>query len=506
MNLLKNSFFFCLLMSLYDRVCEKASHSILGLICHKIAELFRKSLICGLLSLRSRLSEKMKDSRVIKILEGIINIIPTAFMKLGKRFPRFSEGSLALSLADFLAENLYVIYGLILMLFLCIPYERWNNAYSLIAVVLMMIIYWAGGIKNEKHRLSLKKLGFWPVFYAMLTGLSYLWSKNPDASRSFLLYALTCMLAVLLFVSAVNTEDKLYSVCVFIAMGLIGCSLYAVYQRITGVEASSSFTDLSLNANMPGRVFSFFHNPNSFANLLVFSLPLMFALIFYGKTGLTRLIFLGAFILGALALLMTYSRGGWFALACAGVILALMLCPRWVPLFLVLAVCTVPFWPENIRARLLTVFSSDSSINSRSFIYTANARLIKHMPLFGAGLGYSSMKLEILGHGWYNGYFPYVHAHNIFMEICGESGIFTLLAFLLAMFFPIRDGALRIKKDRNTTGAVAAGASAGLIGSLIYGMTDYPWAYPRVMLFFWIIFAILVSANNIKKSGKALGK
>ena len=68
---------------------------------------------------------------------------------------------------------------------------------------------------------------------------------------------------------------------------------------------------------MPGRVESYFDNPNTFAEVPILLLPLVLALILCSKRGISRVTACGVFAVGVLALGMTYSRASWVGMACA---------------------------------------------------------------------------------------------------------------------------------------------------------------------------------------------
>ena len=303
-------------------------------------------------------------------------------------------------------------------------------------------------------------------------------------------------------VTAVRSEEQLLHLVELAALGLLIAGVYAFCQRIIGVEASSSFTDLEANAGMPGRVFSFFWNPNAYANLLVLFTPLTLALTFAAKSWRQRALFALTTVVCAAALIMTYSRGGWLSLAFGVVVLMLLLCPKWVPALVIVGCCALPFLPANITNRLLTIFvGGDSSISSRNYIYSAMARLLKGHWLLGVGLGTNALKRGVLYYGVYQAHFPFVHAHNLVLEVWGESGIFAAISFVMAMFTTFRKG-IQAKKSAKTPllRGIIAGGVAGLAGSMLFGLTDCTWVFPRNMMLFWALVAIIYCGIKLSKS------
>ena len=44
----------------------------------------------------------------------------------------------------------------------CIPYERWNNAYSFMTGVLLLLLFYAGAMRTGR-RLDVARIGFYPA-------------------------------------------------------------------------------------------------------------------------------------------------------------------------------------------------------------------------------------------------------------------------------------------------------------------------------------------------------
>lgn len=499
MSYLQNSFIFSLVVRFWNAVSEKFSESLAGRLVRALVHAFTSGAIWRFLTRDGVIGCTWGESRIYRAVQWCLDL-PVRFLAwLGAKAP---NGFMPRLFGALVCPAL----GLMMFLLLIIPQTRWNNLYSLIMVLAILALYLAASLSGTKHRLDLKAIGAWPFLFALIVVLSYFWSDSQALGTRFLFFAVTCMLLVLLIVSAVNTENKLIWLIRLSAVGLaIGC-LYALYQNYVGVEADEVLTDLTLHSYMPGRVYSFFENPNSYANILVFFAPLMLCMSVYSKRPLERLAFLAIFLLCGLALLMTYSRGGWLALAFAIFVLMLLLCPRWVPLVILVCLAVVPFLPDSILMRLLSIFNfSDSSTYTRGYIYSAMLKIIGQHPVFGVGLGAESLRYSIKCAEVYAAEALFIHGHDIYLQIWAESGIFALIAFLGSMFFPMRCGSRALRKYRNPSPlrGVIAGCISGLSGSLLFGITDYAWSYPRVMVMFWFIFALLLAGLRITNHKEA---
>ena len=85
------------------------------------------------------------------------------------------------------------------------------------------------------------------------------------------------------------------------------------------------------------------------------------------------------------------------------------------------------------------------------------------------------------------------------MEIWAESGVMAIVSFVLTIFFAIKKGVtttLRSGKNGLLKG-VGAGCVGGIAGAMVFGITDYAWYYPRVMVFFWLRMAMVYTAAKL---------
>lgn len=227
---------------------------------------------------------------------------------------------------------------------------------------------------------------------------------SPSLSGRYLSYHITCVLCVLLIVSTIEHERQLVRLASFGCLGMAGTAVYAVIQRIQGVEVSSSTVDLSLNVNMPGRVYSFYENSNAYAEMLLLLIPVAIALLFGARAKRYRLIGLFSALLGCAAILMTYSRASWIGLAAAAVVFVFLWNRKLLPACIVLGLACIPFLPASILNRILTIFNpNDSSTSSRLPLYEAAVKGVMTSPVTGAGLGADAVRQFIKEYGLYHG-------------------------------------------------------------------------------------------------------
>lgn len=507
-KLIRQSAVYNIICFLWLKIKAAAECSLAGGVLKSIMDFFGRltnaSGIRQMFLSRCATDEKWRSSITYRVIDAVVNFIPWLIGKISDRFGTALNGSAIFRALRKLGGFAPYMVCLSLIVMMSVHHEYWNNTYSLIMAVLAIGFLWLGSLRGGgAGRIDIAAIGFWPIVFAVVSVASAIWSRNVNDSFRFLIFFITCMMMAAACVSSVNSEKQLYAVLLSCALGLIICSGYGFYQKfILGIPASSSFTDLALNATMPGRVYSFFDNPNTFANVLVFFSPLMLTLTIYAPKKWTKVVFAVAFIAAVTVLLMTYSRGAWLAFAASVAIIVMLLRPRLIPLFIVAAIILIPFLPASILNRIVTIFvGGDSSINSRAYIYTAMYDLIKDYPLSGVGLGAGAVKKIADYGGYYQAHFPFVHAHSIYMEIWAESGIMGIVSFVFTIFFALKKGVSTVKSKTASPllKGVGAGCVGGIAGAMVFGITDYGWYYPRVMVFFWILAAIVYAGAKLSK-------
>ena len=474
-----------------------------------LGRLFSDSAVTQFFAREGVLSRGFRSSVLVGFAQWLLNLPARLLGWIYRRFQPLWDGSVLLNFIHTCCESSYAVFSWLLLILLVTPQELWNNMYSTLAACLVLLMFVVAGARRRGFTLELKAMGIYTVMFAAFAVLSYLLSDYRELSTRFLVFHMTSMLAVLLCVSAIDDEEKLWRVIGFALAGCTLAALYAVAQRAMGLEVDEKLVDISVNADTPGRVFSFFENPNSFAMILVMLLPVSLVTAI-SKPGLLRALGCICFVVALAALLMTYSRGAWVGFAFSMCVLIILLRPALLPLFVIAGLLILPLLPESIYNRILSSFNtSDTSISSRKPVYEATAKLIQDKPLWGYGLGSDAIKEAIEDSRRYRGLSPFIHAHNIYLQIWAEMGVFGLASFIAAMFCGFKNGARAIhrKLGSGPLRCLIAALIAGVSGVLVCGIVDYPWSYPRIMLLFWIVFGLLLCgirlANAPQKDGDA---
>ncbi len=499
MTLLRESFLYRLwlaLVSVYEDSCLCRLLERAGGWCGRQIE---ESRVLRPLCREGVVARAWPESFLCRSLTFLVNLPGWLLHKVYRWLDATFEDSVFARLAFQMGDETAIGESWLIALLWIIPFSRWNNAYSLMAFAALLALFYAGAMRRADRRVDLAAIGFYPLVLFAGVCVAVVCSYAPSLSGRFLLYHLSAALCVVVTVSAVRSAEDLKRLVAGSGVCVLVSSLYGVYQRIQGVEVNPSYVDLKLNAGMPGRVESFFDNPNTFAEVLILLLPLVLALMLCSRHWAGKLAACGVFAVGAAALLMTYSRASWVGMACAMVVMVFLWKPRLIPLFAILCCAAIPLLPETIWNRILTITNlNDSSTASRFPLYEAAIEVIKRSPVTGAGLGTAATQAYIKDLNLYHGEAPFVHAHNFYLEVWIEAGLLGIVGFVGGMLWNIKRAAHAVRHCGSSAArTITCGAASALCGAMVCGLADYLWNYPRVMCIFWFVFAVALAGTKL---------
>lgn len=352
-------------------------------------------------------------------------------------------------------------------------------------------------------QVELTRLGPWFTFFLLSIGAALFTSYSTSLSLRFFLFYVGAFLLTLLIVSSVSQTDQLVALLTAVTFGLLICGVYGCYQAYTGVEVVASQQDMLVNYGMPGRIYSFFDNPNNFAEILVMLLPLVFALLIVSRNWRVKVLALAALVVGVVSLGATLSRSSWIGLAVAAVVFLALINWKVLPLFLLVGFFCLPLLPDTIYNRILTIGDSrDTSTNYRFQIYNASFTMMKDYWFRGTGLGSDAMVAVFEQYPpMRDGNFP-VHTHNNYLQMWGELGLFGGIFHLGTVFGQLKQGvkAYCAPPADRALRVILAAAIGAFCGILVIGLAEYTWYYPRNLFIFWSLFGIIAAC--VKLSGR----
>jgi len=370
----------------------------------------------------------------------------------------------------------------------------------------MTALFWVGKmIAQGQIGIRQSPFDFRIMAFVLWSGLSMLYS--PDREGSFYNYYHLMGRYILLYylvISNVNSLSQVRRLIWAVLLSAAVVSVYGFYQYFfSGLDVTATgWIDGEQFPDIKVRIFSTLQNPNLLAGFLVTVMAVASGIGLYTPGRRRRLLLFGlAGVLGV-CLLLTYSRGAWLsALAVLGV--CGMIYNRrllWLVLFLpVLALLA----HDAVSERLLSIMNPvDTSCSLRLAVWESTVAMIMDHPLTGVGWGayqlvYPSYDFFVLNQAT-----TIYHAHNMYLHLAAETGLPGLAAFLSIMVGHIRLAlsSFRQARDKRTRGMML-GILAAFAGIAVSGMTDYVMYNVQIAMLFWLLNAVVISAQPGNRAG-----
>ncbi len=396
------------------------------------------------------------------------------------------------------------------------------------------VIAWTGGIMvslsdisfillfiylviNKKTTFKMSPSIALPAFIFVLAGLySFINSTWPRMTLYQIIFMLQLFfLYYFVLTNAIESEKDVRMVTFFMIASICFQGVLSIAQFVsgypldffsTGVGAGELFTIAEEEEAV--RAYGTMGAPNGFAAYIVPLLLLTIALrvgTHIGKkaTGLVM-------TLGGLALLFSFSRGGWLSFViCIMVLLWMMRREQVVQrktiigVLFVLAIMVAWFYPE-VHAR---IYGYDrNAAMSRIPLIKIAWNMIQAHPLFGVGANtFASVTHTYTTSNDLKGI--YLHeVHNQYLLVFAEMGLFGLFGFLWLMFAFMRQS-FSLRHLRNPLfRAVGIGTALGFVAASIHMLVDMFNSY--VLIGSMFTFAALVTAIrnlDLKETGAKAG-
>ncbi len=232
-----------------------------------------------------------------------------------------------------------------------------------------------------------------------------------------------------------------------------------------GMVVTRMPTSLYTIAN--GRAVGTFVLPGELAGFTIVLLPIAYALARVAKERALRIAAIVALALGALAMVLTFSRAGWVGLACAIAFFVAVQSQRRRGVALggaiVLAALAVVLLLFNAR-------HNPSENYTRISIWQAALGAIDRFPLTGVGpFGFSHLyPLVRLPDGDETAF----HAHSMYLTSLAELGIVGFSAFLWTLWEFAAELYRRLRAASTDARMLSLAIAAGLVGALVQGLID----------------------------------
>jgi O-antigen ligase len=281
-----------------------------------------------------------------------------------------------------------------------------------------------------------------------------------------------------------DTKRIIKAVCVLLfSAALVGLTVFT--QKFFGFEflRGRASGGLSLPSTGP------FKNPNALAAYLTCVIPIALSISLWKQNSIVvRIYSLLVTVILILSSFWALCRGGWLGLISGLILIALITNYHRIkkvfwPLFSFSYIFFVPL------IGIALFFFQNRRDSYRFTLFQGAWGMIKEHPLLGKGVG---TFMDYCTFYTNNGGIFY--AHNCFLQIWAESGIFSLLCFLLFagyVFYRSIKVSLRIPRSLNFF--VLTGLTAGLLGFLVHSFFEVHLYSFQLSFLFWAVLGLTVA-------------
>ena len=222
------------------------------------------------------------------------------------------------------------------------------------------------------------------------------------------------------------------------------------------------------------------------------------SLALYSEDRKVRIAAIGFIVIGGAGMLLTFSRGGYLAMAAVAVALALAHRRRIQLLGVEAAAAFVLFLAPPIRHRVLLEFQN---VNGTTFfgragrleLWKATLEMLRQHVVFGAGLSGFADRIA----PFWNATHPerFIDPHNIVLNFWVETGLLGLLAFAWIMVVAFRQVWRAWHESIGDWRSVELGILLALVAVVVHGLVDVPYFKNDLSLEFWALIGVGVAGQ-----------
>jgi O-antigen ligase len=285
-----------------------------------------------------------------------------------------------------------------------------------------------------------------------------------------------------------RVTDPVRSTVLGLALG--GTVLAILNLRAFALAAAAGTLNIAVAA--PVAVYT---SGNAVAMYLEPLVALGLGFVLFGTRSRDRWVAAACLLILAPALLLTFSRGGFLALAALAVIAVLSVRRKLELLVAAVAAAGLLIWripliAERI-AHELNAHDPNNSFIQRLAVWRAALKMLRDHPLFGAGLsGFQATVRRYIPPG---GATDAIYPHNLWLAFWSELGLLGLIAFGLIYFGLVWRGWRGLATTPQSARPILWGVVAALVMIAVHGLVDSPYWKNDLSLEFWLLAGIEVA-------------
>jgi O-antigen ligase len=234
-----------------------------------------------------------------------------------------------------------------------------------------------------------------------------------------------------------------------------------------------------------------YNNPNAIALYLVPLIGVAASVVLYETDRLIRTCALVFSALACVATLMSFSRGGYLAMAAVAVALVISNARRWILLPAVTAAGYLVSQLPPVARRLafeLNLSNPDNTLVSRIKVWQATLRMLRAHPIFGAGMSGFPETIGPYRDGQFLEQLQY--PHNIVLNMWSEVGLLGLAAFTWIVVQVFRSALRGWRRCQDSWRPIQLGVLLAMVAVIAHGLVDVPYWKNDLSLMFWTLLAM----------------
>jgi O-antigen ligase len=434
---------------------------------------------------------------------------------------------IVIGIIAFTASITRLEWGLLVLVF--ITYTRFSDiaiqfhgapstAKSFIALLLIAIfVRW---IVYEEKPEGWQQAFFVVGAYSLVAFASVLYAANPERAQGALSNLLKNGVIVLIVVILLHRVSLYRQVIWTLLITGIFMGTLSVIQYLTGSFGNNfaGFAQapvMNIVGDTSGRrVAGPIGDPNFYAQIMLVLIPIALDRLWNEDNRFLRLLALWALTASGLAVVFSFSRGGFLAMLAALGAMGILHPPkpRAVLITMVVLVILFPFIPSTYTERIMTISEflpgsapqnvppGEASYRGRISELMVGLMMFRDHPVLG--VGYDNYPVHYQEYSRQLGLDPRTEqrsAHNLYIEVAAETGLLGILTFMMLLFVTLR-GVWRSWRALYEAGMkksadMVAAFGVGFLGYLAAGMFVHD-AYPR---YFWLLVGIGLALQNVVK-------
>lgn len=390
------------------------------------------------------------------------------------------------SLCDKILE--YSLYTLIFFL----------PASKAVVEICATLAFFAWIVKNTNNytfRLPKTELNSPLLFFIILSILSVtVTTQQPDISaRTFFRKTMEYVIIFFMMAETINTKRRLKNILITMLISSFVVGLDGVFQQLMKVDFIRKFPLYA------GKVTGTFQFSNDLASYLIAILPIPISLVIHratDKKSRFSLILLSAILVTCL--LFTRTRGAWIGFILGVLFVSILNGKKAFFMAVVLLILLFLFSPPAIKNQVKSFASlaTDVSTNDRAIIWKTAWQMFRDRPFFGHGLG---TFMSVFGRYKPPNYGEIVYAHNCYLQMAAEIGIFGLLIFIWFIFCLFRGAIFKlIKTEDRFVKAAFLGVIGGVLAYLVHSAVDTNLYSLPLAVLFWAMAGLAAAKIESK--------